>query len=122
MGAAMPDDDAPHHRASVTMFVKQPTEGTVKTRLAASIGAHAAAAFYTACAEHVVAAAVATPGVAVTIAFAPRGAGDAVRAWLAPCVNGAAVTYEPQVDDPDLGVRMQAALARGLAACGKVRG
>ena len=119
MGPATRDDDAPA-RASVTVFVKQPTAGTVKTRLAASIGAQAAAAFYTACAEHVVAAAVATPGVAVTIAFAPRGAGDAVRSWLAPCLGGAAVTYEPQVENPDLGVRMQAALACGLAVCGKV--
>lgn len=43
--------------ASLTLFVKDPVPGTVKTRLAAGIGPDAAAAFYRACAERAVAVA-----------------------------------------------------------------
>jgi glycosyltransferase A (GT-A) superfamily protein (DUF2064 family) len=43
--------------ASLTLFVKLPVPGTVKTRLGASVGDDAAAAFYRACAERAVAVA-----------------------------------------------------------------
>lgn len=108
--------------ASLTLFVKRPTPGTVKTRLAAAIGAHAATAFYVACAEHAVDAVAATPGGRVTVAYAPADAGDDVARWLAPRLAGRDAAFEAQCDGGDLGARMQAALARGLTACGKVRG
>lgn len=111
--------DAPH--TSVTLFIKSPTPGTVKTRLAASIGVDAATAFYVACAEHAVKAVVGVAGAAITVAFSPRGAEAAVRTWLEPLVRGHDVAFEPQAEDGDLGVRMQAALARGLEACAKVK-
>jgi glycosyltransferase A (GT-A) superfamily protein (DUF2064 family) len=43
--------------ASLTLFVKLPVPGAVKTRLGASVGDDAAAAFYRACAERAVAVA-----------------------------------------------------------------
>ena len=53
--AAQPPSSPPSF--SLTVFVKHPVPGTVKTRLAAGVGADAATALYRACAEHAVAVA-----------------------------------------------------------------
>lgn len=37
----------------IVVFARLPVVGQVKTRLAASVGHHAACAFYSSCAEHV---------------------------------------------------------------------
>lgn len=54
------------------------------------------------------------PATALTIAFAPPSAAAAVRGWLAPLAPAAA--FAPQAASGDLGDRMRAALADGLAA------
>lgn len=117
---------------AVAVFVRLPSPGSVKTRLAAGVGDDGAASFYRACAERTVAAAcgcgrgrarvwsaarrrgprprphTSCPDVDVTVAYSPPGAGEAVRAWLAPVAAGA--RFEPQADADDLGDRMRAAL------------
>jgi rSAM/selenodomain-associated transferase 1 len=96
----------------VLVFVRAPVRGTVKTRLAASLGADAALRIYRRLAEHTLreAAALADDGVRVRVHHTPADAGDAVRGWL-----GAGPVYLPQAEG-DLGARMQDAFARAFAA------
>jgi uncharacterized protein len=98
-------------RRAVLVFVRAPEPGTVKTRLAAAIGAEAALRVYRRLAEHTLreAAALAGEGVQVRVHHTPAGACDAVRAWL-----GAGPVYLPQAEG-DLGVRMEDAFARAFA-------
>jgi rSAM/selenodomain-associated transferase 1 len=95
----------------VLVFVRGPVRGTVKTRLAASLGADAALRIYRRLAEHTLreAAALAGDGVQVRVHHTPANAGDAVRAWL-----GADAVYLPQAEG-DLGARMEDAFARAFA-------
>jgi glycosyltransferase A (GT-A) superfamily protein (DUF2064 family) len=144
---------------AIIVFLRHPTPGRTKTRLAAGIGAAAAARFYGRCAERIVseclrcgarkssAAAAAyvrrrraprapadrppppppaatrrrVEGAARRLLFADATEEAAVRAWLAPTLAGfsaaaAAARLLPQLQAPDLGDRMRAALADALAA------
>lgn len=97
---------------AVLVFVRAPERGTVKTRLAAAIGAAGALRVYRRLAEHTLreAAALAGEGVQVRVHHTPADAGDAVRHWL-----GAGPSYLPQAQG-DLGMRMEDAFARAFAA------
>lgn len=94
----------------VLVFVRAPRAGTVKTRLAAAIGAEAALTVYRRLAEHTVreAAALSAEGVEVRVHHTPADAGGEVRGWL-----GAGPVYLPQAEG-DLGVRMRNAFARAF--------
>lgn len=83
------------------VFVKAPTPGQVKTRLAAGVGARQAARIYHTLGRRVVAACIG-PGHATVVWFAPAGAGAAVRAWL----NGLAVTEFRAQASGELGTRL----------------
>lgn len=93
------------------VFVRAPRRGTVKTRLAAALGADAALAVYRRLAEHTLATAreLAGDGVALRVHHAPADAGEEVRAWLGdgPC-------YLPQ-GGGSLGERMEEAFRLAFA-------
>lgn len=99
------------NRAAVLVFLRAPQLGTVKTRLAASIGPHAALAIYRRLAEHTIteARALAAEGAEIRVHHTPADAEPAVRAWL-----GGGVTLLPQAEG-DLGARMADAFARAFA-------
>jgi rSAM/selenodomain-associated transferase 1 len=89
----------------LAVFVKQPCPGTVKSRLAASIGADAASAVYRVLAEEVVRrTAPRHDAYDRAIVFDPPEAGGAVGEWL----GVAAATLMPQ-SPGDIGVRMERA-------------
>ena len=98
-------------RRAVLVFVRAPERGTVKTRLAAAVGADAALRVYRRLAEHTLreAAALAGEGVQLRVHHTPADSGDAVRHWL-----GDGPLYLPQADG-DLGMRMEDAFARVFA-------
>lgn len=83
----------------VLIFLKAPRTGTVKTRLAAAIGAERACAIYRKMAEKQMDAAERFGG-GLEIHYTPREAGDEMREWLGPNRD-----YFAQADG-DLGVRM----------------
>ncbi len=96
------------------VFAKDPVPGQVKTRLAATIGATAAAAVYTELAERTLAAAVAACAAGIV---------GAVELWCDPAVDRPAfVAWRDRYDlalhpqrGADLGVRMHGALTAALA-------
>ena len=91
----------------LAVFVKAPRPGTVKSRLAAAIGAEAAAAVYRVMAEEVVRrTAPRRDAYARVIVFDPPEAGGAVGDWLG--VEAAVLT--PQ-STGDIGARMEHAFA-----------
>lgn len=95
--------------ARVMFFVKAPVPGTVKTRLAASIGDQEAAGLYKAMAEDALAALDAS-GLTVEVHFAPGDQGRAVARWL-----GSGRRYVPQ-QGMDLGERMERAFAGAFSS------
>lgn len=98
-------------RAAVLVFLRAPELGRVKTRLAASIGPHAALAIYRRLAEHTIAEAraLAADGAGIRVHHTPADAEPAVRAWL-----GDGLTLLPQAEG-DLGARMRDAFSRAFA-------
>ncbi|OYV89626.1 MAG: hypothetical protein B7Z68_11990 [Acidobacteria bacterium 21-70-11] len=99
-------------RTEVVVFGRAPQAGRVKTRLAAAIGARAAAQAYRAVLEHTLVEAVAS-GFPVTLALAE--AAGAGTAWAPP----PGVGVELQAIG-DLGARMAAAFAAHFAAGAEV--
>ena len=99
-------------RTDVVVFGRTPEAGRVKTRLAAAIGARAAAQAYGAVLEHTLAEAVAS-GFPVTLALAERSRPG--QAWAPPPGLG----VELQAGG-DLGARMAAAFAAHFAAGARV--
>ena len=94
---------------ALVVFVKHPRPGAVKTRLAAAIGAEAAALLYRALAEHVLEATTPSPGEYERLVFFdPPESLPATRAWLP------GVRLMAQSGD-DLGARMADAFARAFA-------
>jgi len=91
----------------VLVFLKYPEPGQVKTRLAATVGAEAAARLARHFAEQTLAAAAGL-GLAVTVCYAPPERGPDVRAWL-----GTDFEYSAQ-QGADLGERMQGAFAQAF--------
>jgi uncharacterized protein len=102
------------------VFLRLPEPGRVKTRLAAGVGAGAAARIYEALARGVVERLRLGPW-RLEVHFAPGlpEAGKAVRAWLehdtGDASTGPTLRYVPQVEG-DLGMRMERALAGALAS------
>lgn len=95
-------------RTDVVVFGRPPQPGRVKTRLAAKLGAPAAAEAYRAVLDHALAEAVAS-GYPVALALAePAAAG---LGWAPP--PGVGVELQ---DGGDLGARMAAAFARHFAS------
>jgi uncharacterized protein len=83
----------------------------VKTRLAATLGLHAALRIYRRLAEHAVTEArELAPGVRLRVHHTPAAAREAVAAWL-----GGDADYLPQ-HDGDLGQRLADAFAQAFAA------
>jgi rSAM/selenodomain-associated transferase 1 len=93
----------PPTATALIVFARAPVLGTVKTRLAAGIGAPRALAVYRALTELVLHA-VQGAASRVVVCYAPHGAGQAMRAWL-----GAQVEYAAQAAG-DLGQRLLAAI------------
>jgi uncharacterized protein len=94
---------------ALVVFVKYPTPGRVKTRLAASIGPEPAAGLYRALVEHVLEATTPRAGEYERLVFFdPPEAAEGVRAWL-PGVRLLAQSGD------DLGARMADAFARAFA-------
>jgi hypothetical protein len=95
--------------ATVAIFLKAPRSGSVKTRLAATIGDRQALRLYRVMASRTLAA-VSDAGFEATIWFAPADAGAEMRHWL-----GEQWDLRPQASG-DLGARLAAAeqaVARG---------
>jgi rSAM/selenodomain-associated transferase 1 len=66
--------------AQTIIFVKEPKPGTVKTRLAASIGPHAAAKAYETMVKDLLSSLATIP--LIDLRYAPAGAGGTIRRWL----------------------------------------
>lgn len=98
----------------VLFFVKWPEPGRVKTRLAADVGADAAATLYRAFVADELSA-LAGAGVPVTVCWDPDGAPETgYRAWLADAPLTPAA-FLPQ-RGADIGQRMAAAFAEAFAS------
>ncbi|HEX8392086.1 MAG TPA: TIGR04282 family arsenosugar biosynthesis glycosyltransferase [Longimicrobium sp.] len=99
------------------VFLRAPELGRVKTRLAASIGPHAALRIYQRLAEHTITEArgLAAEGVEVRVHHTPADARLAMKEWL-----GDGLTLLPQAEG-DLGARMRDAFGRAFAdGCAQV--
>lgn len=106
-------------REALIVFAKFPRPGEVKTRLAASVGNVQAAAFYKHCAEAVIGELASLASTTLYVFFS-RGDDEAeVAAWLAP-LELANMRLVPQLQEPNLGARMQHALQYALN-CGHQR-
>jgi glycosyltransferase A (GT-A) superfamily protein (DUF2064 family) len=97
---------------TAVVLLKAPRLGTVKTRLAAELGAPCALAIYRTLAERQLQAIPA--GWPITVNFTPADAGQELRTWLAAIPRVPAIAYYPQPDG-DLGVRIAAAFAQAFA-------
>ena len=93
---------------TVCLFVKSPSLGKAKTRLARDIGAARAALIYCALVEHQAAEIPLEWRVAVY--FAPSNAGEDMKFWLAPQLQNG-TRFVPQCDG-DLGQRLVTAVRR----------
>lgn len=98
-----------HTTDSLIVFARAPRPGTVKTRLARTLGEVAALAIYRELAEHTLHVARAA-GIPVHVAFTPPDAAREMRRWL-----GDDVAYEAQADG-DLGARMAHSIGARIAA------
>ncbi len=97
---------------TAVVLLKAPRLGTVKTRLAAELGAPRALAIYRTLAERQLRAIPA--GWSITVNFTPAEAEQELRGWLAAIPRVPAVAYCPQPDG-DLGVRISAAFSQAFA-------
>ena len=95
---------------AVIVFARAPELGSVKTRLAAELGAERALSIYSGLAERVIAAVRRTDSYDVTVAYTPPRAEALMRRWLEPSVR-----LRPQ-SEGDLGERMASAVADALGA------
>ena len=76
------------HR-SILVFLKQPTPGRVKTRLAATLGDRAAAAIYDRLVRRVFENLAGADVDEIRVMFDPPDAEEAIRGWLAPLIDKA---------------------------------
>lgn len=90
----------PRSRPTLLVFARAPRPGTVKTRLARTLGDERAMALYRRMGRRVVDQVAAAPAT-VTVCHTPDDAGDELREWLGP----GAVRYWPQ-GPGDLGARL----------------
>jgi hypothetical protein len=97
---------APRRETAIAVFAKAPVAGTVKTRLAAVLGADAAASLHAGLVRHAVAAAVQARTGPVTLRCLP----DTTHPFFERCREESGVALEPQ-RGADLGARMADAFA-----------
>lgn len=95
---------------TIALLLKAPRAGTVKTRLAATLGAARAATVYRHLVEHQIRAL--PHDWPATVHHAPPGAGPLMRRWLGPRHPG--LRFAAQ-GPGDLGARLAAAFAREFA-------
>ena len=96
------------HRAAAIIFLRAPVPGRAKTRLAAGVGAVAAAEFYRCCAERIVSQALLLIDSDVYIFYSDKEEADAIKDWLRQLDPGH-FHLMPQLQVPDLGDRLEAA-------------
>jgi rSAM/selenodomain-associated transferase 1 len=103
------------HR-SVLVFLKLPTPGRVKTRLAATLGDTAAAEIYQRLVERVLANLAASDIDELRVMFDPPSAEREVKQWLASSLEAIAVAvkFVPQCDG-DLGDRLRDGFEKAFA-------
>lgn len=106
------------------VFGRYPAPGRVKTRLASGVGADAACLFYGACLAHALTQASAWASAArdapcsLALCYSDSGDREALRCWLsARSLDDMELVAQAQ-HTTDLGCRMHAALAHGLAQPG----
>lgn len=98
-------------KTHAVLMLKAPRPGTVKTRLAASVGNERAVSIYRQLAEHQIRQIPADWKCSVH--YAPQDAGQEMRDWLDAVIpNG--TTFHPQCEG-DLGARMRRALITELS-------
>jgi uncharacterized protein len=97
-------------KRALIVFARAPELGSVKTRLAAELGAEEALSIYSDLAERIIAAVRRADSYDVTVAYTPPRAESLMRTWLGP-----SVALRPQ-SEGDLGERMATAVADLLAA------
>jgi rSAM/selenodomain-associated transferase 1 len=97
----------------VQLFLKAPRPGTVKTRLAASVGEAEAVRIYRGLAERQLNALERKPDRRIEIHYAPEGAESEMRAWL-----GEDLDCLPQCEG-DLGDRLAYAVERAFQSGAK---
>ncbi len=90
-------------RIHAVLMLKAPRPGTVKTRLAASVGDERAVSIYRQLAEHQIRQI--PPGWQCSVHFAPQDAREEMHEWLADVVPPGS-TFYPQCEG-DLGARMR---------------
>lgn len=101
-------------RDRLIVFVRWPEPGSVKRRIAKSLGAEAAAAIYRELAEQTLRRIALLPrAFDLEVTFTPAGRRGKVERWLAPVAPGA--RWTPQCEG-DLGARMAAAFDTAFAA------
>eukprot|EP00891_Asterochloris_glomerata_P007870 jgi/Astpho2/7870/fgenesh1_pg.00117_%23_62_t len=101
---------------SLVIFARYPWPGKVKSRLAASIGPQAAAEFYKVCAESIFHEAQKSKWPRCEVHFSCSEDLAVMQTWIQQAELDAACF--PQIDDPDLGSRMLAALSSAQARGG----
>lgn len=97
-------------RRLILFFVKHPTPGKVKTRLAATVGAQRAVEIYRQMVQHV--ASDLPEGIATRVMFDPVEQEHSVKQWLMQFLPQA--EFLPQASG-DLGQRLEHAFARAFA-------
>lgn len=99
-------------RRAILLFVKYPEPGRVKTRLAATVGAEAAARIYRRLVAAVLGALPADD--ALVVAFDPPEKRAEIVAWLGAALAGRRAVFLPQAAG-DLGARLERAFAETFA-------
>jgi rSAM/selenodomain-associated transferase 1 len=110
--------------SDIVVFCRLPVAGRVKTRLAAGVGAAAAAAYYAACAAHTLRSAAACGaecGTQAALHYSDAADADAVSRWLTQLGLAAQLRAAPQAQGASLGSRLRAAFAHSLAQPGVER-
>ncbi len=100
----------PESTNALIVVARAPVAGSVKTRLAAELGAEQALSIYRDLGSRTITAVTAGAEYSITVAFTPDDAGTLVRQWLGP-----SVALEPQ-GEGELGERMAAAVTTAYAA------
>ena len=104
---------------AVVLFARLPVPGKVKTRLAAGVGAEAAASFYRRVAERAFAATAACASTrSRTLFFSDASEARGIERWVADA-GDAGMRLAPQCASRDLGDRMRHALNHALATGGE---
>eukprot|EP00877_Chromochloris_zofingiensis_P013105 jgi/Chrzof1/8048/UNPLg00093.t1 len=97
----------------LVIFARMPVPGKAKTRLGAAVGPQAAADFYKACAEHILRQAYSCSAVTCQVHCSEAAEVEQMQGWLNEI--GTPMNVLPQVNTPDLGVRIFEALTMAIS-------